>query len=95
MIKPDTKAITLALIKKKFPETQAECCLLAARVSVATMGPPRTEEDYMQSAHGLAAGLFGPAFETADVPQRWKWIDMCEAALRQAAREKPHEAPTR
>lgn len=72
-----------AKIKRDMPTTQEECCLLGARQAIATLGPV-DEEHIRAAARGLAAGLFGPAFDTATGDQAMKWIDMCERAYRQA-----------
>lgn len=64
------------------PETQQECCDLAARVS-ALYGP--IERDWLPGcAQAMAIGLFDVAFTAATPGQRAKWVAMCEASLRNA-----------
>jgi hypothetical protein len=71
-------------IRRAPPQTQQECCQLAARQSIATLGPVHDEEGIRGTAIGLAAGLFGDAFDNADAKQQAAWIDMCEQAYRAA-----------
>lgn len=78
-------AMTKAELRKHKPKTQEECCALAARVSIACSGAPTTDQQFCAAAWGVAAGLFGPAFDRASEGQKWDWIDMCERALRAAA----------
>lgn len=62
------------------PETQQECCDLAARVS-ALYGP--IEAEWLGGcAQAMAIGLFDVAFTAATPEQRCKLVSMCEAALR-------------
>ena len=70
---------------KNPPQTQYDVCLIAARCSIAAGDIPRTDKDFIDAAYGMAAGLFGPAFASADYAQKTTWIDMCERALREAA----------
>ena len=66
------------------PETQEECCRLAASISVSILGIPR---DFEAAARGLASGLFGDAYEADDGRRRLVWVAMCENALRAEARK--------
>ncbi len=79
-----SEALKLAL-KKRQPRNQYECCLVAARISIAVGDIPQNDAEFIDAAHGQAAGLFGPAFAKADPSQKAIWIDMCEQALREAA----------
>ena len=83
----DEQAYTLALIElcRRRPETQDDCCALAARVDVAMYGIPQSDDEYLDRAIGIARGLFGPAFRAATGHQKRAWIDMCERALRDEA----------
>lgn len=63
------------------PQTQEEVCALACRVAIKRHGVV-DEELVPAAANGLAAGLFGPAFESADHAQRALWIDMMEREYR-------------
>jgi hypothetical protein len=67
------------------PASQEECCAAAARIAIIAAGMPAGDNDYMCQAKALAAGLFGPAYASATMSQRWVWEDMCERELRQAA----------
>lgn len=73
-----------ARVRRAPPQTQEECCRLAARQSIATIGPVHDDKGIRGAAIGLAAGLFGDAFDDADEDQQTKWIDMCERAYRDA-----------
>jgi hypothetical protein len=72
-----------ARIKRKSPATQDEYLALAARQSIAAHGL-EPEANIRAAATGLAAGLFGDAFDSADEQQRMKWIDMAEREYRKA-----------
>ncbi len=71
-------------IARNPPTTQREACRLAARHSIAVLGPC-TLGDVPPVAKGLAVGLFGPAFDEADDAQRQTWIDMMAEEYRSAA----------
>lgn len=77
-------ATTLAYAKNP-PRNQYDACLIASRISVALGDIPRSDAAFIDAAHGLATGLFGPAFSAASAGQKAIWIDMCERALREAA----------
>jgi hypothetical protein len=74
-----------AELSRHWPQTQEDCCALAARISLALGAWPATDTEFIDAGLGAARGLFGEAFEAADDAQRWAWIDMCERALRDAA----------
>jgi hypothetical protein len=69
-------------VKDNPPKTQYECCLLGARLSVGAGNIPKSDTDFIDAAHAMATGLFGPAFANADYAQKSAWIDMCERAFR-------------
>lgn len=71
-------------IKRDPPQTQEAACLLAARQSIATLGPANGDGAIRAIARGMAEGLFGEAFVSADRRQRVLWINMCERAYRAA-----------
>ena len=75
--------LLMARIRRNPPRTQDACCAIAARQVIAQFGPV-AEEDIRHAARGLAAGLFGPAFEEACPDQANAWIDMCEREYRKA-----------
>lgn len=77
-------AMASAEYAKKPPSNQCECVAMAARISIAVNGPP-SEKLLLHSARGLAAGLFGPAYEAADAEKRRGWDSMCADALRAEA----------
>ena len=90
MNKQDAIAIISALaVTKHPPKTQYDGCLIAARISIACGDIPQSDEEFLSAAHGLAAGLFGEAFEAANYGQKTAWIDMCERALREASGSAP------
>lgn len=72
-------------LRRCTPVSQEGCCDVAARVDVAANGRPRSDAEFLDRARGLAAGLFGEAFEITNEGQRWIWCDMCEEALRRAS----------
>jgi hypothetical protein len=67
------------------PASQEECCAAAARIAITVCGGPNDDNDFVCRAKALAAGLFGPAYASATMSQRWVWEDMCERELRRAA----------
>lgn len=68
------------------PQTQNECCAVAARAAIAAAGI--IPDAWVRSAsESLAKGLFGPAFEAASDDQRLAWIDMAEHEYRKARAE--------
>jgi hypothetical protein len=67
------------------PASQEECCAAAARIAIIAAGMPAGDNDYICRAKALAAGLFGPAYTSATMDQRWVWEDLCERELRRAA----------
>lgn len=69
----------------RMPRTQQEVCAMAARIDVTLHGAPKSEKALFSRSLGMAAGLFGCAFDRAAEGQRWEWIDMCEIALRAAS----------
>jgi hypothetical protein len=83
------KELVAALVKAEcimsWPRTQRDVCAMAARIDVTLYGPPSSEIELFDRARGIAAGLFGEAYDRADEGQRWDWIDMCERALRAAS----------
>ena len=77
-------------IDRHRPNTQRECCEVAARACVAFHGRSFYEGlNLAEIADASARGLFGAAYEKADRTQKSIWSDMCEAALRQAIEEVP------
>lgn len=82
------REMTASMLDRNPPATQDDCCLMAARISVAMGDIPTTEPEFASAALGQAKGLFGPAFDAANEGQKWAWIDMCERALRRAAAER-------
>lgn len=70
------------------PETQNECCEIAAHIAIAQAGI--VPEYLIRSASiGLARGLFGDAYKAATQHQRRKWIDMAEREYRRVAGRAP------
>ncbi len=68
-------------LRRQGPQTQEECCRIAALLAIAALGA-LSPEVMRASAIGLAEGLFGEAFQKAGAKQREKWIAMAAAALR-------------
>lgn len=69
------------------PKTQEDWCRIAAVCAVAAddkMPAIGDGQRVIDMALGLAKGLFGPAFDSADDERRWGWIDRCEFELRAA-----------
>jgi hypothetical protein len=81
----DIKKLIEEKITHKRPETQEDCCELAASVDINLYGTPANDDEILARACYLAEGLFGEAFEEGSEYQRLEWIDMCEVALRKAA----------
>ena len=69
------------MTQEKIPTTQREGCQMAARLAAKRGLKPEFDLHPFASAKGLAAGLFGPAFKTAQQHKRSLWIVMCWAAL--------------
>ena len=68
------------------PIFQEDLCLIVAKVCVSFEPPPQDDIAFREAAHGMAAGLFGEAYESADDEQQRAWTLMCESALRKAVR---------
>lgn len=68
------------------PETQAQLCASAARTVMRRFGAPLSDLEFIDCGYALARGLFDSKWEATSEGQRWVWIDMCETALREAAR---------
>lgn len=68
------------------PQTQEDCCAIVARVTIRVRGYPKTDKELMALSVGMAQGLFGEAFDIVSEGQRHDWIEMCEHALRAAAK---------
>ena len=81
------RAMTEAELIKAWPQTQEQCCRIGARVSVRLGDIPKSDTEFLLAAAGQAMGLFGRAFKRASYGQKVIWIDMCEAALREAVAE--------
>ena len=79
----DLCELTKEQLKRNYPKTQSEGCLVAARVAIAAHGP-MPEHLIRSAARGLARGLFGPAYSAAHPRQRRKWIDLAEREYRRA-----------
>lgn len=71
-----------ALSQRGWPETQEECCDIVASIIVSTDDGPWDEEYLLVVAASAAEGLFGEAFESANVMQRFKWVHMMKQSLR-------------
>lgn len=87
-VDPLTQSLVEMELAAGAPHSQEACCRLAARVSIAKYGVPRDDDEFRGAAAGGAAGLFGPAFVSADDDQRKAWVDMYEAALKKVCAEK-------
>ena len=57
-------------------------CRLAARQCITAWGAMHNEEEIRGMAPGIAAGLFGRAFERATPEQQSEWVKMCEDEYR-------------
>ncbi len=73
-----------ARIRLHPPQSLQDCCVLAAQLSIAVLGPVYGDDEIKWAAKGLAAGLFGEAFNAADVDHQSAWIAICEAEYRRA-----------
>lgn len=73
------------MTKRTTKLTQYDHCLYAARICISVGAAPKSDREFLDAAHGLASGLFGPAFKSVSYGQTSEWIDMCERALREAA----------
>lgn len=78
-------------IDSERPESQRECCDIAARASVAYYGPEfyrgLSKDEWDAAVEGLESGLFGSAYDRADRTQQLIWSNMCEDALLAAIEE--------
>ena len=82
--KPDMNDILNRQITKQRPRTQEDCVAIAVRQSLASYG--EMPEDLRAAAcHGIAKGLFGPAYAAADLPQRVKWFKMAKREYHRCA----------
>lgn len=64
--------------------SQYDACLLTAQCIKEMCRAPQTDGEYLTAAQGMAAGLFGDAYENGDYGAKSGWIDLCERALRAA-----------
>lgn len=68
------------------PTTQEDACHMAARAVIHVGDIPQSDHEFIEASAGLAAGLFGSAFQSATDGQKAVWMMMCEEALRQELR---------
>lgn len=83
------RSVLEAQLRRCLPRTQEDCIAISVRQSLAAYG--RLDDRLVPAAcYGLVKGLFGPAFDVADLQQRVRWFSM---AKRQYARLTGREAP--
>lgn len=50
------------MIRRNPLRSQREACNVAARCSIAALGPAHTDQEIRDACIGLASGLFGPSY---------------------------------
>lgn len=68
-------------MRRSPPTTQLDACAWVVRRALATMGPV-PDSQVRSCCVAMAAGLFGPAYESADDLQKRRWVDMMEGEYR-------------
>lgn len=58
------------VIRRNPLRSQREACTVAARRSIAALGPARTDQEIRDACIGLASGLFGPSYLTENEQDR-------------------------
>lgn len=65
-------------IRKNPPRSQEDCVAFAVRYSLAAYGEMTDDAMRKAACHGIAGGLFGPAWTAADLPQKLRWYKMAK-----------------
>lgn len=70
-------------LRRRPVRTQADVCMMAARLAVATFGAV-SDERVIDACRAMAKGVFGASFDAATPEQQAAWVDMMERAYRAA-----------
>ncbi len=70
------------MVRRNPFRSQREACTVAARRSIAAFGPADTDAAIHSTCVGLAAGLFGDAYSSADADERARMVAMMEEEYR-------------